>query len=122
MLRKITPKPKTAFARKLRSSQTPGEKALWRKLRANRFHGLKFRRQVPVGPYIVDFLCVEKSLVIEIDGDSHFQPGANEKDVKRELCIKEKGFEVLRFRNAQAVESIDIVLEELRKALGLKMP
>lgn len=67
MLRGIvfsTKKPKTTFARDLRKDQTPGEKVLWGKIRERRFHGFKFRRQVPIGPYIVDFLCIAKKLIL----------------------------------------------------------
>lgn len=64
--------PKTlTFARLLRTEQTTMEKLLWRKLRSRRFHDMKFRRQVPIGPYIVDFYCAEKKLIIEVDGGIH---------------------------------------------------
>lgn len=108
---------KKQFARHLRSNQTNGEKALWRKLRANRFHGLKFRRQVPLGPYIVDFLCVQKNLIIEIDGDSHYEPGAKQKDAQREAYLREQGFDVLRFSNDAAMQSLDWILTEIAQHL-----
>jgi very-short-patch-repair endonuclease len=120
MLQKIAPKPKTTFARRLRQNQTSGEKSLWYKLRDRRFHGLKFRRQVPIGPYIVDFFCLEKHLVIEIDGDTHFVPGAKERDDVREKFLIEKGLRVLRFTNAQSVEALDWVLDELKRELKIK--
>ena len=86
-------KEKRDFARHLRTRQTNGERALWRKIRAKRFHGIKFRRQVPIGPYIVDFLYIQKKLIIEIDGDSHYEPGAKEKDAIREAYLREMGFD-----------------------------
>lgn len=113
-----TEKPKVLYARKLRRNQTPGERALWRKLRAERFHGFKFRRQVPLGPYIVDFLCMEKKLIIEIDGDSHYEPGAQVRDAKREHYLRTQGFHVLRFGNGQTCTAIDAVLAAIGRVLG----
>jgi very-short-patch-repair endonuclease len=121
MLRDLAPKAKVAFAKHLRKSQTPGEKVLWLKLKKKQFHGLKFRRQAPLGSYIVDFLCIEKNLIIEVDGDSHFQPGAAERDAIREAYLVSLKFRVLRFGNRQVVESCDWVLEEIRSALGLSV-
>jgi len=112
-------KPKILFARHLRKSQTPGEQVLWKKLRAKRFHGLKFRRQVPIGPFIVDFLCVEKKLIIEIDGDSHFEPGAQRRDKNRESFLQMQGFDVLRFKNGFVVEDCDLVLTKIGERVGL---
>jgi very-short-patch-repair endonuclease len=112
-------RPKTKFARQLRIHQTPGEKILWEKIRAQRFHRLKFRRQVPLGPYIVDFVCVERKLIIEIDGDSHYESGAWERDEKREEYLRKQGFEIIRFGNMQTVQDIDAVLAKLRQVLGI---
>ena len=97
---------------------TPGEKELWRKLRSKKLHGLKFRRQVPIGSYIVDFLCPEKKLIIEIDGDSHFQPGAKEKDDVREAYLRDAEFHMLRFSNHYTCECTDAVLEQIGAYLG----
>jgi len=110
MITRNRTKSKTAFARMLRSNQTSGEKKLWKKLRGKRFHGLKIRRQVPVGPYIVDFLCVEKRLIIEVDGDSHFESGAGERDEKRELYLRSQGFRILRIGERQTAGSMESVL------------
>lgn len=101
-------------ARSLRQQQTSGEKALWKELRAKRFHGHKFRRQVPIGPFIVDFLCAEMKLIIEIDGDSHWEPGAQEHDRKRETYLRAQGFEILRFGNRETLHSMESVLERIR--------
>lgn len=111
-------KPKTVFARKLRKDMTPGEIILWSKLRNHRFHGLKFRRQVPIGPFIVDFLCVEKALIIEIDGDSHFEEGAKERDMRREEFLQKQGFAVLRLRNSETVCDIEYALAKIARTLG----
>lgn len=121
MLRTITNsivKPKTKFARVLRKNQTPAEKILWNKIRNKKFQGFKMRRQVPVGPYIADFMCVEKLLIIEIDGDSHYEPGAKERDSKREEYLRSQGFRVVRFGGKQTVESVDSVLRILGEKLG----
>ena len=112
-------KPKTAFAKGLRSNQTSGEKELWRKIRGKRFYGFKFRRQVPIGPYIVDFICVEKDLIIEIDGYTHFEEGATERDAKREDFLTKKGFTVIRFKNDTALNNIYNVLDELKRVMGI---
>lgn len=111
-------KSKVTFARGLRKDQTPGEKVLWRKIRERRFHGFKFRRQVPIGPYIVDFLCTEKMVVIEIDGDSHYEPGAQERDEQRETYLRAQGFDVLRFGNRQTIQELDAVLAKVGRVLG----
>lgn len=110
---------KTLFAKELRQQQTPGEQGLWRKLRAKRFHGLKFRRQIPIGIYIVDFICFEKKLIVEVDGDSHFQPGAQERDAKREEYLRSLGFTIFRCGNRDAVEVPESVLDRLSAMLRL---
>ena len=112
---------KIAFARTLRSSMTPGERVIWKKIRAKRFHNLKFRRQVPIGPFIVDFLCLEKKLVIEIDGYTHGEQSVKEYDKRRERYLRKRGFAVLRFTNVQAVESTEIVLNKIRAFLKIKL-
>ena len=109
---------KTAFAKHLRKNQTNGERAVWKVLRAGRCYGLKFRRQVPIGPYIVDFLCVKKMLIIEIDGTSHFDPGAQKRDEKREAYLRSRGFDVLRFSNTAAAESPGWVAHTIKRHLG----
>lgn len=111
-------KSKVTFARHLRKDQTPGEKVLWRRIRERRFHGFKFRRQVPIGPYIVDFLCVEKNLIVEIDGDCHYEPGAQEQDEKREAYLRAQGFDVLRIGNRETIQELNTVLAKLRRILG----
>lgn len=110
----------TALAKDLRQKQTNGEKELWKKLRAKRLHGLKFRRQVPVGPYIVDFLCKEKMLVVEVDGTSHFDDGANERDAQREEHIRKLGFDVVRFSNTACAEAPGWVAHAIALHLGLR--
>ena len=106
----------TQKARKLRREQAPGELILWRCLRNRQLDGLKFLRQFPVGQYIVDFCCIEKLLVIEIDGSSHV--GKEEYDLKRTKCLEEQGFHVIRFTNRMVYDLLDAVVEEIRSAIG----
>ena len=78
---------------------------------------MKFRRQVPVGPYIADFLCVETRLIIEVDGDSHYDNDAQEHDRKRDVFLREKGFTVLRLSNRQVLEETDAIVERIVECL-----
>jgi very-short-patch-repair endonuclease len=103
------------FARYLRKNQTSSEKLLWRKLRDRRLHDAKFRRQVAINPYVVDFLCVEKKLIIEVDGTSHDERKMY--DAIREEYLKSKGFRILRFRNSAVNHSMNGVLEIIAEAL-----
>jgi very-short-patch-repair endonuclease len=105
-------KPTTlANARALRRAQTPAEAKLWSRLRANQVHGLKFRRQQPIGPYIVDFYCSSRHLIIEVDGDTHIDR-ANYDEVRTQWLI-EKGYRVVRFCNSDLHEDLDGVLEKI---------
>lgn len=111
----------TAFAsqrsKELRRDQTKGEKILWIQLRANRFHGRKFRRQVPIGPYIVDFLCVPANLIIEVDGVCHETPTAKKHDRLRDAYLRSLDFSILRFSNDDVVEATDDVLGRIGEIL-----
>lgn len=119
MLSAIAPHTERAakFSKELRARQTRCERKLWKKLRAGRFHDYKFRRQVPLGPFIVDFLCVEARLIIEIDGDSHWQYGAQKYDRDRQKYLETKGFYFLRFGNREVLYEIDLVLSCIRERL-----
>ncbi len=97
----------TNIARNLRKNSTDAENLLWRHLRAGRLEGLKFRRQQPIGNHIVDFVCFEKRLVIEVDGGQH----GTEKDSKRDKWFAEQDFRVLRFWNNEVLGNISGVLE-----------
>lgn len=102
-------------ARALRKNPTGAEQRLWQALRAKQL-GVKFRRQAPVGPYIVDFLSHEAMLVIEVDGGQHAQ--ARECDAKRTGFIEEKGFRVLRFWSNEVLENIRGVLTVVHEAIN----
>lgn len=103
------------FSRKLRSEMTDAESCLWRRLRARQIHGLKFRRQHPVGKYILDFACIEARLVIEVDGGQHYE--LQNQDSKRSAWLESQGWKVLRFWNNEVLQNIEGVLAEVLNAL-----
>jgi very-short-patch-repair endonuclease len=103
-------------ARILRRNQTEAEAALWRKLRGRGLDGYKFRRQVPVGPYVADFLCKEAMLIIEIDGGQHAEQV--EYDRFREDFLKTHCYHVVRFWNNEVLNNLDGVLETLTLTLS----
>jgi len=103
------------FARKLRKNMTDTERLLWQHLRNRELGGYKFRRQRPVGPYIVDFVCLEKKLVVEVDGGQH--AGQLELDAKRSDYLKEKGYRVLRFYNNEVLQERESVLTVILSSL-----
>jgi very-short-patch-repair endonuclease len=94
-------------ARKLRKNLTEAEKKLWRVVRKKQLIGLRFRKQVPIGIYIADFICFEKHLIIEIDGGQHCEN--IEYDKKRTLWLEHQGFQVIRFWNNEVMNDIDAV-------------
>lgn len=89
---------------------------LWAYLRDRRFAGLKFRRQVPMGWFVADFLCRERRLIIEVDGDTHSE--AKEYDAQRDSEIREHGYCVLRFRNEQVLKNLKDVLRVILESAG----
>ena len=101
-------------ARNLRKNSTDAERHLWYYLRANRL-GYKFKRQVPMGAYIVDFVCFEKRLIIELDGSQHMDNQAY--DEKRSAWLTTHGFKVLRFWNHHVFQQIASVMEVIMTAL-----
>jgi very-short-patch-repair endonuclease len=104
------------YAKRLRTNQTPLEQKLWYALRGKRFGGVKFRRQVVIGRYIVDFACrAPQMVVIEIDGDTHgMQRGYDE---ERTVFLESKGYRVLRFTNQDVVTNLEGVLTTIAGAL-----
>jgi very-short-patch-repair endonuclease len=101
-------------ARDLRKNSTDAERHLWYYLRANRL-GFKFKRQAPMGPYIVDFVCLEKRLVIELDGGQHMDNKMY--DTTRTDWLMTNGFKVLRFWNHDVFQQTPSVLEVVMSAL-----
>jgi very-short-patch-repair endonuclease len=104
-------------ARGLRSAMTDAEHALWRILRNRQFAGSKFRRQVPVGPYIADFLCFEARLVIEADGGQHSDSRA---DMARDAWFAAQGFRVLRFWNNDILRNPEGVAYSIAATLSVR--
>ena len=115
----MRPKRKLNQARELRKLSTPAEAKLWEQLRNRQLEGYKFLRQAPIGPYIADFVCREKKLVIELDGWTHSTPEELQRDAARTVYMESEGYRVIRFDNAEALEGMDqlltLVLEALNK-------
>jgi len=102
---------------KLRNNATPAERILWWYLQKRKFHDLKWRRQVSIGNYIVDFYCFKKRAAIEIDGDTHFTDEAIEYDKKRTTFLEKNGIRVIRFTNPEIKKHTDECLERLEEFL-----
>ena len=98
----------TANGRQLRQNMTPAEQRLWKHLRGKRLGGYRFRRQQPLGQYILDFVCVDAKLVIEIDGGQHAEPTAY--DETRTRYLQNLGFTVIPFWNNEVLQQTDAVL------------
>jgi very-short-patch-repair endonuclease len=98
---------------KLRNNMPDAEIILWSELQGKRLNGLKFRRQYGVGSYVVDFYCHKFKLAIEVDGDSHFEEGAEEKDKRRQEYIESQGIKFFRCTNTDVYENLNGVIEDL---------
>ena len=99
------------LARKLRQQSTDAERMLWKHLRAHRMAGYKFRRQVVIEPYIVDFICLDARLIVEADGGQHLEQA--EDDLKRSAFLQSRGYKVIRFWNDEILTDTHIVLERI---------
>ncbi len=104
----------TGIARKLRKHSTDTEQHFWRHLRNRQIEGFKFRRQQPVGRYVVDFVNLEKKVIIELDGGQHT---LDPRDKMRDEWLRAEGYKVLRFWNNQISSNLEGVLETIRDAL-----
>jgi len=102
----------------MRRTPTQAEHILWQRLRGRRLGGYKFRRQVGLGPYIVDFLCVECSLIVEIDGGQHASSIAY--DAERTRWLDSRGYRVVRYWSNEVIAATDAVLESLLVSLTRK--
>ena len=107
------------IAKALRRRMTDTGRRLWDQLRAHRLARGKFKRQQPIGPYIVDFVCFHARLVIEVDGGQHL---GNEADRARQAWLEEQGFRVLRFWNNEVLVELPAVLEKIAEALPASPP
>jgi very-short-patch-repair endonuclease len=119
---------KTNLAREFRQGQTDAEKALWLRLKNRQLDGVKFRRQQPLGPYIVDFVSFERRIVVEVDGGQHNEPshfafplegggGERARDEERTAWLRKGGYQVLRFWNNEVLMNMEGVLERIVEAL-----
>jgi very-short-patch-repair endonuclease len=102
------PKKNIKLAKTLRKKMTEAERKLWGRLKTKQIEGLRFRRQEPIGEYIVDFACYEKRIIIELDGDGHLLKV--EKDNERDDWFSQHGFKVLRFWNQEVLGNLEGVL------------
>ena len=106
------PKSTLSRARKLRRNMTEAERKLWRLLRNNQI-GVHFRRQVPLGPYVLDFLCLPAKLVVELDGSQHYHKTGLAFDSKRGAYLRAKGLKVLRFNNREFLTNPSGVMQSI---------
>jgi len=106
-----------SFSRSMRKNPTEAEATLWRLLRDRRFVGHKFRRQVPIGPYIADFVCYTPKLVVELDGSQHAE---SESDQKRDAELQRRGFQIIRVWNNDLNQRQDSVLDAIWHALQVE--
>ena len=105
------------FARRLRRHSTDAEKLLWSRLRGRRLQAVKFKRQVPLFGYIVDFAALENKLIVELDGGQHATQA--ERDKARTVALESAGYRVIRFWNNEVLSNIDGVLESIVQELSL---
>ena len=104
----------TKRAQQLRNNATDAEQALWWHLRSRQLQGFKFSRQMPVGPFICDFLCRERRLIVELDGGQHAD---NPNDRRRTAYLEQQGFRVIRFWNNDVLANVEGVLQTILQAL-----
>ena len=104
-----------AHARAMRKAPTDAERRLWALVRGKRLEGFKFRRQQPLGPYIVDMACLEKRLIVEADGGQHHE---NAQDARRDAWLRAQGFRVLRFWNREILREPRMVEDTILRELG----
>src|SRR5262249_23092401 len=109
-----------SFSRQLRRGMTDAEMVVWRYLRSRQRHGIKFRRQHPIGPYIADFACLDPRLMVEIDGGQHSERAAE--DARRTRALQMLGYQVLRFWNNEVLNNAAGVVETIDSALLARLP
>jgi very-short-patch-repair endonuclease len=114
-----------AAAKRLRANTTPHERMLWRALKELPVDGTHFRRQAPIGRYVVDFFCPAKRLIIELDGGHHNDDETAKRDRDRQLWLEQEGYRVVRFWNSEITGNLTAVLErifvELYGSLGAEV-
>jgi very-short-patch-repair endonuclease/gamma-glutamylcyclotransferase (GGCT)/AIG2-like uncharacterized protein YtfP len=105
------------FARIMRHEPTDAEQRLWSRVRDRRLGGFKFRRQVPIAGYIVDFFCTERRLALELDGGQHAEPENARRDARKEEVLRSRGIRTLRFSDMDVLKDTDVVLSEILRAV-----
>jgi len=108
-----------SFARGLRRQLTLPEGLLWRALKGGQFHGHKFRKQHPIGPYVLDFYCHELRLAVEVDGGSHSMGDRPVRDEQRDRWLAENGVRCIRLSASMILEDVDDAIRTLESELGL---
>src|SRR3954466_6138227 len=108
-------RPNRERARQLRTSMTAAERFVWFRIRYRQIGGFKFRRQHPLGPFVVDFVCLERKLVLELDGGQHNE--RSEYDERRSDWLRERGYRVFRVWNHEALQDWDAVAEKIGELL-----
>jgi very-short-patch-repair endonuclease len=109
----VSPSIRRAVAKKLRANTTPHERALWRALKELPVEGTHFRRQAPIGTYVVDFLCPAKSLIVELDGGHHNDDETAKRDRERQVWLEQQGYRVIRFWNSDVTGNLNAVMERI---------
>jgi very-short-patch-repair endonuclease len=118
-MRRKVPDKNRSFAKSMRNEPTDAEYAMWQIIRGKRLEGLRFRRQHPIANYIVDFICLDEKLVIEIDGSQHAESSY---DLKRDRDLEALGYTVLRFWNEEVLRNADLVAEKIVWVAGKGNP
>lgn len=108
-----------SFARGQRREPTRAEATFWQAVRGRRFAGLKFKRQMAIGPFIADFCCFELRLIVELDGEPHESDEARVRDTRRDAFLRHEGYRVLRFSNERVLGNLEFVLREIAEPVGL---
>ena len=115
MPHRLAPPAHRTFARAMRADATRAENQLWQALRNRQLEGLKFKRQVPLGGYILDFVCFEARIIVEVDGGQH---SGSQRDLERDGYFGSQGFRTLRFWNDEIVENLDGVCLKIMREAG----
>jgi len=102
------------FRQQLRQNLTPAEAFLWNQLKSKKLEGKRFTKQHSIGQYIVDFYCASEKLVIELDGEIHNNPDAQDYDLIRTKLLSALGYKVIRFENRMVFENLSSVLKEIK--------
>ena len=105
------------YARQLRRNRTAAERRLWRQLRELKQAGFKFRQQVPIDHFIVDFACLSERLIVEVDGGTHSTEDELRRDARRERYLNDQGFRVLRVWNSDVMQNMEGVMDTIVAAL-----